>query len=261
MVRINELLKRIDDTKKLIDRRRPLSQEEVRELDNYYRIGLTYSSNALEGNSLTLNETKVLLEDGITVGGKPIKDFYEATGHAAAYDFMQSVARSEPLTLSEDTVLKLHFLFYNGVDNERAGKYRDHQVFITGTDFLPPEAGGVPALMREFVAEINDQRTSLHPVLLAAKAHMDLVSIHPFADGNGRTARLLMNLILINGGYCVVSIPPVLRHEYISALQAAQRKDLPSDDKFKILIAECEIEAQKDYCRMLRINRTRETER
>ena len=232
---------------------RPLSPEEVRELDDYYRIGLTYSSNALEGNSLTLTETKVLLEDGITIGGKPLKDCYEATGHAKAYEYMLSLARSETLCVTEDTIKRLHYLFYVGIDEEAAGQYRKGQVFITGTEYVPPEAQKVPALMAAFVQEINEKKDALHPVELAAFAHRRLVDIHPFRDGNGRTARLLMNLILLNKGYCIVSIPPVLRHDYISALVQAQRSTNPSDAAFVKLIAECEIEAQKDYCRLFHI--------
>ena len=152
-------------------------------------------------------------------------------------------------------------MFYNGVDSKRAGRYRDHQVFITGTEYVPPTADEVPALMKEFVRELNAKKDSLHPVVYAAFAHRRLVDIHPFADGNGRTARLLMNLILVNKGYCVVSIPPVLRQQYISALIAAQRESKPTDEPFNTLIAECELEAQRDYGRMFKIPLTRQTKK
>jgi len=250
---LNKLLERIDENKKAINERRPLTPAEVLELDQYFKIGTTYSSNALEGNSLTLTETKVLIEDGITVGGKPIKDCYEATGHANAYDFMLTIARAENFVLTEEIIKKLHFLFYNKIDTEQAGQYRDRQVFITGTEYLPPAYEDVPKLMSEFAAEVNAKKDRLHPVLLSAFVHRRLVDIHPFTDGNGRTARLLMNLILVNKGYQVISIPPVLRHDYISALVSAQKEKNPSNEKFNQLIAECELEAQKDYGRMFRI--------
>ena len=128
------LFEKIDPYKRIIGERRPLTADELKELDAYFRIGITYSSNALEGNSLTLSETKVLLEDGITVGGKPIRDCYEATGHAKAYDYMLALARSGDLQISEDVILRLHQLFYGGIDEERAGRYRTGQVFITGTE-------------------------------------------------------------------------------------------------------------------------------
>lgn len=250
---IKDLLKRIDDYAAVIHAYRSLSETEVRELDAYYKIGTTYSSNALEGNSLTLSETKVLLEDGITVGGKPIRDCYEATGHARAYDYMLALARGESLSVTEDVICRLHYLFYNGIDPDAAGEYRKGQVFITGTEYVPPAAGDVPGYMASFVEELAKRQGGLHPVEFAAYAHRRLVDIHPFQDGNGRTARLLMNLILINQGYCIISIPPVLRHDYIVALQQAQREQNPFDEAFVKLIAECEIESQKDYCRMFRI--------
>lgn len=247
------LLTQIDQYTKLIHDYRPLTKNEIKALDAYFRIVVTYSSNALEGNSLTLSETKILLEDGITVGGKPIRDCYEATGHAKAYDYMLTLARSDRFELTEDTILRLHHLFCHAIDEEQAGQYRTEQVFITGTTYVPPVAAEVPGLMQEFLSEFAEKRKTLHPVQLAAYAHRRLVDIHPFQDGNGRTARLLMNLILINAGYCVVSIPPILRHEYIAALQQAQREHAPDDGPFIKLIAECELEVQKDYCRMFRI--------
>lgn len=247
------LFKKIDRYTAAIRSYRPLSEDEIKGLDAYFRIGITYSSNALEGNSLTLSETKILLEDGITVGGKPIRDFYEATGHAKAYDFMLELARGTDFTFTEEGVKRLHYLFYNGIDPEKAGQYRKGQVFITGTDYVPPTADEVPHLMSALIKDLNAKKDVLHPIELAAYAHRRLVDIHPFQDGNGRTARLLMNLVFVNKGYCIVSIPPVLRHDYITALQQAQRRNSPSDTAFIRLIAECEIESQKDYCRMFHI--------
>ena len=250
---LEALLRRIDANRAAIRARRPLTETEVRELDAYYRIGTTYASNALEGNSLTLTETKVLLEDGITVGGKPIRDCWEAIGHAKAYDFMLSLARSEAPVLREENLRRLHYLFYCGIDPDSAGQYRKEQVFITGTEYLPPTPEEVPGLMEEFIRELERRKDTMHPVAFAAFAHRRLVDIHPFRDGNGRTARLLMNLILVREGYCIVTIPPVLRMEYFSTLQQAQRRKAPSDEAFIRLIAECELEAQKDYFRLFRI--------
>lgn len=251
---LNQLLERIDANRQRVKERHPLTPAEIKELDQYYKIGITYSSNALEGNALTLAETKVLLEDGITVGGKPIRDCYEATGHAKAYDFMLTIARSKELSFTEEMICRLHFLFYNAIDNEQAGCYRDGQVFITGTEYVPPTPDKVSALMKSFVSELNEKKNKMHPVLFAAFAHRRLVDIHPFVDGNGRTARLLMNLILISKGYCIVSIPPIWRINYNAALVAAQRKDKPTDEPFQTLIAECELEAQRDDGRLFKIS-------
>ena len=250
---VRGLLRRIDRYEALIRSRRPLGDDESRQLDDYYRVGLTYTSNALEGNTLTLTETKVLLEDGLTVGGKPLRDALEAVGHARAYDFMLAQARSAPLVFTEATITEVHRLFYAGIDGGHAGVYRTQRVLITGTDYVPPAPDQVPDMMERLVADLNEQAAVLHPVALAAYAHRRLVDIHPFIDGNGRTARLLMNLILINRGYQIVSIPPVLRRDYISALQTAQQTANPSDQAFLALIAECEFESQRDYCRMFGI--------
>ena len=250
---IQALLEHIDETKAWIDKRRPLAPKEVRELDAYFRVGTTYSSNALEGNTLSLTETKVLLEDGLTVGGRPLRDYNEAIGHAKAYDYMLEIARSEPFRFSEDMTKQLHMLFYQGIEPDSAGIYRSTQVFITGTEYIPPKPDEVPALMAEFVESLTAKGASLHPVCLAAYAHRRLVDIHPFEDGNGRTARLLMNLVLINHGYQIVIIPPILRHEYIAALVTAQRESNPSTESFDCFIAEREIEAQREFCRLFRV--------
>jgi len=252
---LRSTLKRIDDMREEINKIRPLSEEEVRQLQSFYRVGLTYTSNALEGNSLTLSETKILLEDGITVSGTPIKDCYEAEGHAEAFDYMISIAHDEDLSITEEMIKHLHKLFYKRLDDESAGKYRTHQVIITGTEYVPPPAAKVPGLMKEFIGSLNDfKEAGEHPIIFAAYAHRKLVDVHPFADGNGRTARLLMNLILVNKGYQIVSIPPVLRPDYISALRISQRAEDPSDELFIELIANCEVESQKEFCRLFHIN-------
>jgi len=249
----HDLFQKIDRRLSFVREHRPLSPEEIKELDAYYKIGTTYSSNALEGNTLTISETKVLLEDGLTVGGKPIRDCYEAVGHGKAYDYMLTLARSGSLQITEEMICRLHQLFYSGIDPDKAGQYRSGQVFITGTTYIPPAAEDVPGQMASFIKELNRQTKALHPVEFAAYAHRRLVDIHPFQDGNGRTARLLMNLILINHGYCIVIIPPVLRHDYMVALRQAQREKEPSDEAFIRLIAECELEALRDYYRMFHI--------
>ena len=250
---LQALLKRIDITKDWISNKRPLVPKEVKELDAYFRIGTTYSSNALEGNTLTLTETKILLEDGLTAGGKPLRDSYEALGHAEAYDFMLQAARSEPFVFSECMILNLHKLFFQRIDEKAAGVYRDVQVFITGTEYTPPPANEVPAFMEEFTNDLEKNWNKEHPVILAAYAHQKLVDIHPFEDGNGRTARLLMNLILINKGYQIVSIPPVLRREYITAINKGRQSGSKLSGALAKFIAECEVEAQRDFCRMFHI--------
>lgn len=248
---LQELLQKADSYKKKISSARPLAKEELKSLDDYFRIEFTYSSNALEGNTLTVSETKILLENGITVGGRPLKDCYEAVGHGAAYDYMLTLARQQNLTITEDVIRNLHRLFYQKVNADQAGSYRTIQVYISGTEYIPPAPEDVPRLMAHLADQIHFSQSTLHPVELAAMAHKRFVDIHPFTDGNGRTARLLMNLILVNKGYGVVSIPPVLRNDYINALSASRQ--LNDMEPFSKLIAECVVETERDYCRLLKL--------
>lgn len=224
---------------------RPLDSYEVKQLREYYRIGLTWSSNALEGNSLTESETKVVLEDGITVGGKPLKDHYEATGHSEAFDLLYKLAGNPDIT--EENILELHRLFYYRIDAGSAGIYRTRNVIITGTDFTPPSPTELPFAMQEFIAAMPALRR-LHPVEYAAMLHLKLATIHPFIDGNGRTARLLMNLALLQSGYPVTIIAPIIRSDYIAALQASNKGD---NTPFINFITCCVWESQKDYLRLL----------
>ena len=243
---MTEILKEIDKLQGEINAFRPLPAGTVKQLKEYYRVGLTFTSNALEGNSLTETETKVVLEDGITIGGKPIKDYYEALGHSEAYDYIYKLAKDKGFT--EDDIKKLHKFFYHRIDETRAGKYRKEKVFISGSQYTLPGPDKVPDLMQEFIAKMKNTAKDRHPVEYSAIAHKDLVFIHPFVDGNGRVARLLMNLILLQKEYVIAIIPPILRREYIQALENAHTDEKP----FIEFIARTVRETQKDYLRLLR---------
>jgi Fic family protein len=218
-----ELLRKIDSLKDDLDQHRPLRGTILQQLKDYYRIGSTYSSNALEGNTLTESETKVVIEEGITIGGKPLRDHLEAIGHAQAYDHIYLLLEKK---ISEEDVLHLHKQFFSGIDAENAGQYRKTNVIITGTDYLPPDYHKVPALMKRHMANINKRPNNQHPLIRAADLHSEFESIHPFVDGNGRIGRLLLSLMTIRHGYCPVIIPPVRRAEYIQAIKRANKKDL-----------------------------------
>jgi Fic family protein len=241
-------LKRIDELKARIDQFRPLDKSLLKQIREYFRIGLTYSSNALEGNSLTETETKVVIEDGITIGGKSIKDHYEAIGHSEAYDLLYNIAKKKEIT--EKHIKDLHRVFFFRIDPKNAGKYRKQRVLITGTEFLPPLPDKVPALMESLSNEIPSLRKAHHPVRFAAFLHRELVTIHPFMDGNGRTARLLMNLALLQDGYPIAIIPPILRAQYLDALRKSQ--STPRDDRpfFDFIDSVC-YETAKEYLRLL----------
>jgi len=233
-----------DQLKAKIDAMRPFPPETLKSLQEYYRVGLTYSSNALEGNSLTESETKIVIEDGLTVEGKPLRDTYEAIGHAEAYDHLYEIAQEKPLELAD--ILKLHELFYRKISPESAGKIRTGQVFISGSRYRLPKSSDLPELLEKFVVWFHGNEKRLHPVEFAALSHQKLVFIHPFIDGNGRVSRLLMNLALMRAGYNIAIIPPILRGEYIAALEKAHR----NTGDFCSFIAHCVSETQKDLLRL-----------
>ena len=237
-----ETLNYIDKLQSEVKSLRSLNKEQINQIKDYYKIGLTYSSNALEGNTLTESETKVILEDGLTVGGKPLKDTFEAIGHAQAYQKMQTLALQHGFT--EDNIKDIHKLFYWHIDPNRAGNYRTEQVYITGSKHPVTKPNNIAEKMYKFVKEF--QNFEGHPVEHAALVHKGLVFIHPFFDGNGRVARLLMNLILIQNQFPVTIIPPLLRNEYIRVLEKAHDNDI----EFKLFIAQCVKESLLDYLRL-----------
>ena len=239
------MFEKIDQNKARIDALRPLQGNLLQQIRDYYKIGLTWSSNALEGNSLTETETKVLLEDGLTVGGKPIRDYYEATGHAKAYDYIYTLMQGEEL--GEAQLKTIHRLFYFQIDEARAGQYRQEKVIISGSKYPVSPPDKIEPLMNEFFQWLKVQEKLLHPVEFASKAHKEFVFIHPFVDGNGRVARLLMNLCLLRQGYTLAIIPPVLRGDYIALLEKAHE----DDSGFVNFIAERVEETQKDLLRLL----------
>jgi len=241
------LTEKIDRYKKAIDELRPFEGHLLNEIRGYYRIGLTWSSNAIEGNTLTESETKVLLEDGLTVGGKPLRDTFEALGHAQAYDFMFTLLDSRQITVSD--ALTMHRMFYKNIDPGAAGKYRTEPVIITGSKYAVCKVDRIEAEMNKLFQWAASDRDKYHPVEFAAQLHKRFVFIHPFIDGNGRISRLLMNTALIQDGYMLAVIPPVLRQEYISLLEHAHKDDKP----FMDFIAERVLESEKEIMRLLHI--------
>jgi Fic family protein len=224
----------------------PIDPHMLKQVQEYFRIGMTYSSNALEGNSLTETETKIVIEDGMTIGGKPVRDHLEALGHSEAYDLLFRLAKRQDIT--EANVKELHRLFYYRIDAKQAGKYRGKRVIITGTDFIPPAPERIPDLMRSFIAGLPEARANHHPVEFAAVIHKQLATIHPFIDGNGRAARLLMNLALIQDGYPLAIIPPILRRDYLDTLNKTHKGD---EGPFISFIAGVCYESAKEYLRLL----------
>lgn len=210
---------RLDALKAKLDEYRPLPKEIVNNLHENLVLSWTYHSNAIEGNTLTLKETKVALE-GITVGGKTLREHFEAINHRDAILFVEELV-SKQHALDEWTIKSLHQLVLKNIDAENAGKYREVNVMISGAEHTPPQALQVPEQMQAFIEWYNTDAGALHPVERAAKVHGEFVKIHPFTDGNGRTSRLLMNLELMKAGYPATVIEVGQRLAYYEALDKA----------------------------------------
>lgn len=219
-------LKTISAKKLQLDQLRPLAPELEQALDEWLRVELTYTSNAIEGNTLTRMETAEVLEKGIAATvSKSLKDQLEALNHAKALDFVQQLAKQRQTypSIQERDLLAIHKFILSGIDEQWAGRYRQSEVFVKGTTFAFPKPHSVPYAMAEFIQWLERDQNQ-HPLRLAADAHFKLVSIHPFVDGNGRTARLLMNLILHLHGYPMAVIRSEERTRYLDAVSRGQMK-------------------------------------
>ncbi|WP_183275762.1 Fic family protein [Clostridium fungisolvens] len=211
----------IDDKKKLLDSKRPLNISELNNLKKYFDVELTYNSNAIEGNTLTITETKVILEDGLTIGkGKSLREHLEVINHKEAIDYIEDIV-SKNIDISERVIKDLHYIILKSIDNKNAGEYRQSNVLISGSKHRPVEHFLVKEKMSELLDWYNNNKIVLHPIELAAEFHFRYVYIHPFIDGNGRTARLLMNLILMRNGYPISIIKTENRDEYMKSLEIA----------------------------------------
>jgi Fic family protein len=212
---LDDLLSRVRIKKAALDQQRPLAEATLRQLQKYYDVELTYTSNAIEGNTLTHRETAEVIEHGITVGGKSLKDHLEAVDHYDAVLWMRDLA-GQGASIGEDTVCELHRRIVARSEPRIAGVYGPHRRRIAGSPVVFPNPVKVPELMQAFGRELE----SSPPTPEAAfEAHFRLTAIHPFSDGAGRTARLLMNLLLIRGGYVPVAVRPEDRKRYLDALE------------------------------------------
>lgn len=215
-------LEQIDRLKAWLDGFRPLERDILTELKQRYDVRFTYHSNAIEGNTLTQSETELVLSKGITIGGKTLNEHLEAIGHKEAIDYIETLAQGDRAITAWE-IKQIHNLILRKINPEEAGSYRSLDVMAAGTNYRYPAHYLVPQLMTDFVDWLNGAVSELHPVNYATLAHYRFVSIHPFRDGNGRTGRLLMNLLLIRAGYPIVVIDNQVRNEYINALAHGQQ--------------------------------------
>jgi Fic family protein len=207
---------------KMLDRlnsMRPLNRDSLESLSKKFEVDMTYNSNAIEGNRLSLKETYLVLEKGLTIGGRSMVEHMEATNHREAILEMEKLVRKREIT--ETDILNLHAIILDKIKQEWAGFYRNGQVAITMSKHRPPSHRDVPAMMGEVVALINKREKGAPAIILAAQVHHKLVHIHPFWDGNGRFARLLMNIVLMRAGFPPTVLRKKERKSYYDALEAA----------------------------------------
>lgn len=219
----HQLLQEIDILHKQWSSMGAPSFTQKQKMEEYFAVQYTYESNRIEGNTLSLGETMMVIKEGITISGKTIHEHLEAINHHEAIGMLYEWVKGY-LSFNERLLLQIHGLILRGIDRANAGIYRKVEVRITGSEHVPPQPYLVPKLMEDYFLFYHKHSSSLHPVILAAEMHERLVSIHPFIDGNGRTARLVMNLILLSHGYPLIILKGDLasRQRYYKALENVQ---------------------------------------
>lgn len=225
MIVEREIYDRIKEKKRKLDSLRPLPKAVLKKMKEQFAIELAYNSNAIEGNSLTLKETRLVIEEGITIRGKPLREHFEAINHDKAFGFLESLI-SKKIKITENAIKEIHKIILSGIDDKYAGRYRDVNVRILGAIKSPPRFEKVPGEMNAFLREFDENPKGFNDVELAVFIHYRLVEIHPFTDGNGRTARLLMNLFLISRGYPITMVLKVDRKKYYDRLKKADQGDI-----------------------------------
>ena len=218
---LNAVLARLSAQQQEVAGARPLPEATLRSLLEDFTIRYAHETTAIEGNTLTLHETQVILENGITIGGKTLREHLEVVNIRDAWTWLQGIVRGRA-ALSEATILHLHRLVTQGILGAEAGRYRRQPVYIRGSMHVPPNWIRVPGLMANWIEGFRTRSAEEHPIRYAARAHIDLAGIHPFTDGNGRVCRMVVNLLLMRDGY-----PPALytntnRRVYLQTLEAAQ---------------------------------------
>ena len=231
---MNKILLRIQKKKKQLDQLRPIPTVILEKLKKQLALEWTYNSNAIEGNTLTLQETRLVLEEGITIKGKPLREHFEAKNHEKAIQYLEKIIQQN-FKCTESHIFEIHKLVLEGIEEDVAGRYRNGQVRIIGANFIPPAGHKVPDLMAEFIKEVTIREKKESILSLATFTHHRFVWIHPFFDGNGRTARLLMNLLLMKEGYPPAIILKNDRKKYYDALNQANQGNY---EKLTLLIGQ-----------------------
>ena len=241
------ILNEIDELKLKLDR--------FREFDSYritqaLELEYTFESNRIEGNTLTLRETDLVINEGLTISGKSMREHLEAINHQEAIAYIKHLMEKNS-SINEREVLSIHNLILRGIHPEDAGRYRRVQVMIKGSSYMPPQPYLVSKEMEDFFIWYETNKNSLHPIVLAAEVHERIVTIHPFIDGNGRTSRLIMNLILLQSGYVIANIKGDYdsRMRYYNTLETAQTTNNKED--FLLFVAQIEKESLERYLEII----------
>jgi len=219
---LDEQLEQLDVLKESLRSFRPIDEDQVKSIRPALDIEYTYESNRIEGNTLTLQETALVVNEGITISGKSLREHLEVKNHSDSIDFIRKIAEDE-ISFSKDLIHKIHSIILSSIDSKNAGVFRQVQVMISGSRHNPP----IPSLVEQKIDELlnyyHTNQSLIPDVLLAAEIHRKFVSVHPYIDGNGRTARLLMNLILVRSGFPIANIrgDSESRKHYYSALEVA----------------------------------------
>ncbi|MBQ9076579.1 MAG: Fic family protein [Muribaculaceae bacterium] len=251
---LSVLLQECDTLKSRLSENRPLPDDALKKIEDAFAIEYTYESNRIEGNTLTLQETELVVNEGVTISGKSMREHLEAINHSEAIGFIKDFAKSSE-EINERTIKEIHAIILHGIDRKNAGSYRTVPVMISGSRHLPPQPYLLVKQMEDYISCFQKmQSENTHPVLVAAYLHDELVRIHPFIDGNGRTSRLLMNLYLLRNGFTLVNLKGSdnAKIAYYNALEASHVYDHP--DVFQKYVAEAEIQSLKRYLSILGID-------
>ena len=244
---LSDILKEIETLKAKLD--------QFRQFDSYriaqaLELEYTFESNRIEGNTMTLRETDLVINEGLTISGKSMREHLEVINHQEAIAYIKHLM-DKNTTLNEREVLSIHNLILRGINPEDAGRYRKVQVMIKGSSYMPPQPFMVSKEMEDYFIWYETNKKTLHPIILAAELHERLVTIHPFIDGNGQTSRLIMNLILLQNGYVIANIKGDYdsRMQYYNTLETAQTKNNKED--FLLFIAQNEKESLERYLEII----------
>ena len=246
---LKSLLDKINEKRMLWEAKKPLEAIQLNKMRDYFHTAYTYESNRIEGNTLTLSETHLVINEGVTIGGKSMREHLEAINHQEAIALILELVQQQT-PLNAYYLKQIHALVLNGIDKRNAGVYRNVPVRISGSEHIPPEPYLIDKLMEDYFLFYEAQKDKLHPVILAAEMHERLVTIHPFIDGNGRTSRLIMNLILLQNGYTIVNLKGDLQQKlaYFRALEAVQVNHDKED--FHLLIAKHALQSLEEHIKL-----------